>query len=117
MVDSFTLSDDGKTYTFERRAGLKFHDGTAVTGADCIASIARWVQKDTLGLEIAKRLDRMEAVDAATFRVVLKEPFPRVLEGLGRMTSDPLFVMPERLAKTPATTELKEIIVPARSSW
>src|SRR5476651_1879597 len=39
MVDSWTVSDDKRVYSFTLRDGLKFHDGQPVTSEDCIASI------------------------------------------------------------------------------
>ena len=39
MVDKWTVSDDKLTYTFTLRDGLKWHDGTPVRSADCIASL------------------------------------------------------------------------------
>src|SRR5947207_5308163 len=42
MVGRHSLSDDRKTYTFELRPGLKWHDNTPVTSADCVASLRRW---------------------------------------------------------------------------
>ncbi len=44
MVEKWGVSDDKKTYTFKLRDGLWWHDGTAVTAADCVASIRRWSQ-------------------------------------------------------------------------
>ncbi|WP_181147706.1 twin-arginine translocation signal domain-containing protein, partial [Ensifer aridi] len=44
MVSKWGVSDDKKTYTFELRDGLGWHDGTPVTAADCVASIRRWGQ-------------------------------------------------------------------------
>ena len=34
LAESYTISDDGQTYTFKLRDGLKFHNGRAVTAAD-----------------------------------------------------------------------------------
>ena len=42
MVEGYTLSDDKLAWTFRLREGLRFHDGTPVRGADCVASISRW---------------------------------------------------------------------------
>ena len=38
MVESHTVSDDGLTYKFTLRTGLKFHDGAPVTGEDVAAA-------------------------------------------------------------------------------
>ena len=42
MVDTWSVSDDGLTWTFKLRDGLEWHDGTPVTAEDCIASLKRW---------------------------------------------------------------------------
>lgn len=110
MVDTFTISADGKTYDFVLRPGLQFHDGAPVTSADVIASVNRWMGKDSLGLEISRRLDKIEATGGNSFRLVLKEPFGQLLNGFGRMTAYPLFIMPERIAKTPIGEKLPALI-------
>src|SRR6266581_7780056 len=38
MVQDWKVSADGLTYSFTLRDGLKWHDGQAVTSADCVAS-------------------------------------------------------------------------------
>ena len=49
MIDNYTVSDDGKTYTMTLRDGLMWHDGKPVTAKDCVASIKRWGSKDAMG--------------------------------------------------------------------
>lgn len=110
MVDTFELSADKKLYTFKLRDGLKFHDGAPVTSADVIASIERWGKKDALGILIADRTLAMKAVDAKTFSIELKEPFPLLLEGFAKVSSNVPFIMPERIAKTDANEQIKEVI-------
>ena len=110
MVDTYTISPDKKTYDFTLREGLTFHDGAPVTSADVIASINRWMGKDSLGQEIAQRLDTIEPTGDTSFRIVLTEPFGQLLNGLGRMTAYPLFIMPERIANTPIGEKLPELI-------
>jgi peptide/nickel transport system substrate-binding protein len=39
MVEKFARDEDGTTWHFELRDGLGWHDGTAVTARDCVASI------------------------------------------------------------------------------
>jgi peptide/nickel transport system substrate-binding protein len=40
MVESEEVTDDGLTWTFRLRPGLKFHDGEPVRSKDVVASIA-----------------------------------------------------------------------------
>ncbi len=42
LAKSWTISPDGKTYTFELHSGVTFHDGSALTSADVKASYDRY---------------------------------------------------------------------------
>jgi peptide/nickel transport system substrate-binding protein len=109
MVDSWQVSDDKLTWTFRLRDGLKFHDGQPVRAADAVASLKRWGQRnDSYGQPLLAAASAIEAVDDNQFRIVLKNRFP-VLEALGTTTSPTPFILPERLAKTDAFTQITEV--------
>ena len=98
MVDTWTMTDNGLTYTFTLRPGLKFHDGAPVTSRDVIASIKRWGARDLFGQKLMSYTKSLDAVSEATFTITLKEPFALVLDALAKPSSNVPFIMPERVA-------------------
>ena len=110
MVDRWTVSDDGKTYTFTLREGLKFHDGAPVTAEDCIASIRRWGARDSTGVKLLGFVAGFEPVDARTFRMVLKEPYGLVLDSLAKPGSSTPLIMPKRIAETDPAKQIDEFV-------
>lgn len=110
MVDSWTTSPDGLTWTFTLRDGLKWHDGADVTATDVVASLQRWFTRNALAGRLGRATASLEARDAKTFVLTLREPFGLVLETLGTTSSPGPFMMPARLAATPGTERIPEII-------
>lgn len=110
QMASWQVSEDGKTYTFALRDGLRWHDGSAVTSADCIASIKRWAEVDTMGQVLATIVSSMDIVDDRKFSVTLKQPSDLILQAFAKTSSRPAFMMPRRMAETPANQPTKENI-------
>lgn len=110
MVDKWTASEDGKTYTFVLRDGLKWHDGTPVTAEDCIVSIDRWSQLDKMGQLMRTMLESSKAIDAKTFTMTFKERTDLVLRALAKPSGVGPFMMPKRIAQTPPSEAIKESI-------
>lgn len=110
MVEKYELSGDKLTYTFTLRSGLKFHDGAPVTSADVIASLKRWGQNDGMGQKLLSYTKDLVAVNDTTFQLLLKEPYGLVLDSLAKPSSNVPFIMPKRMADTPATTQVPEEI-------
>ena len=110
MIGDYSVSADGLTYRFTLRDGLGFHDGQPVRGADCIASLRRWMMRDTFGQILAKSIDEMRGVNDRSFTIRLKEPFPLLLDGLGKVSSLTPFMMPERVAKTDPFKQITEAV-------
>src|SRR6185295_1111670 len=71
-----------------------------VTTRDVLASLKRWMVRDTMGQRINASLDSLEALDDRTFRFSLNKPFPKMLFALGKTGIPVCFIMPERVAKT-----------------
>lgn len=108
MVDIYEASEDGKTYTFTLRDGLKWHDGEPVTTADVIASIKRWGQRDRMGQSLMTIVSEMTAQDDKTFVVTLSEPSSIILDAFAKPSGVALFIMPERVANTPISEAITD---------
>ncbi|RWA95932.1 MAG: ABC transporter substrate-binding protein [Mesorhizobium sp.] len=106
MVGNWGVSDDKKTYTFELRDGLGWHDGSPVTAADCVASIRRWGQVAAGGQLLMERAQDISMKDDKTFTIVLKEPLGLLTEILGRYSAPDLYIMREKDANLPATEQV-----------
>jgi peptide/nickel transport system substrate-binding protein len=109
MAD-WKVSDDKLTYTFTLRDGLKWHDGTPVTAEDCVASLKRWGKSDNMGQKLMDFTASIEPIDAKSFALKLKEPYGLVLDSIGKPSSYVPFMMPKRMAETPAGQQMKEQI-------
>lgn len=110
MAEGETVDDDGRTWSIRLREGLWFHDGTPVLGRDCVASLARWMKRDSFGQSIGALLDAMDAPDDRTVRLRLKRPFPPLLKALAKTQPSPTVIMPERIARTDPFTQITEVV-------
>ncbi len=49
MVQGHVIEDDGLTWRLTLRPGLRFHDDTPVLARDVVASLNRWMSRDSFG--------------------------------------------------------------------
>ncbi len=110
MCEGHEVDAAFKTWTFRLRPGLKFHDGAPVLSRDVIASLKRWMVRDTMGQQIAARLDALEAPDDRSFRFRLNRPFPKLLFAIGKSNAPVALIMPERIAKTDPFQVISEFV-------
>jgi peptide/nickel transport system substrate-binding protein len=110
QMAEYKISDDKLTYTFTLRDGLKWHDGTPVTAEDCVASLKRWGKVDGMGQKLMDFTASIEATDDKTITLKLKQPYGLVLDSIGKPSSIVPFMMPKRLAETPADKPVPELI-------
>ena len=69
------ISADGKIYTIKLRSGIKFHDNTDMTSEDVVASLHRWEKIASRGKQVAGFITAIEAVDPATVKITLTQPY------------------------------------------
>ena len=110
QMAEWTISEDKLTYVFTLRDGLKFHDGSDVTAEDVVPSLKRWGSRDGAGKFLMAATADIVATDAKTVTWTLKEEFPLLLQILSKPSSVPAFIMPARLAATPGTEQITEVI-------
>jgi peptide/nickel transport system substrate-binding protein len=110
MLAGHTLDADQKVWTLTLRDGLLFHDGTPVLGRDVVASLKRWASKDAFGQALMAATDDLSAPTDKQIVFRLNRPFPLLPQALAKPTNQMAAIMPERLAKTPPTTLLNEMV-------
>ena len=83
LAQSYTISDDGKTYTFMLRADAKFQDGTPVTADDVVFTIAK-TQDVAIKSPARANWDGVTVtkVDDRTVQFVLKSPYAPFIENM-----------------------------------
>ena len=110
MAEGHEVDAEFKTWTFKLRPGLRFHDGAPVLARDAVASLERWMVRDTMGQIIKKQLDAIEALDDRSLRIRMNKPFPKMLFALGKSNPPMAEIMPERIAKTDPFKMISEYI-------
>lgn len=100
LAESWTVADDGKTYTFKLRQGVKFHDGTDFNADAVVYNFERWMDRDH-PYHVADTflyygdmfggfkgddghvIDSVTALDPYTVEFKLKTPLAPFLQNLG----------------------------------
>jgi peptide/nickel transport system substrate-binding protein len=105
MVAGDETDADGLIWRLTLRDGLMFHDGVPVRAQDCVASILRSGKRATTVQTLMAFTDEVKALDDKRIEFRLKKRFP-----LLRFALNDVFIMPERIAKTDAFTQISEYI-------
>ena len=90
LAKDWTISADGKSYTFHLRSGVVFHNGAPLTAADAVWSLKRYFDKklhwrcysDLRGIA---HVQSVTAPDAMTVQVVLDRAAPLFLKMISRV--------------------------------
>jgi peptide/nickel transport system substrate-binding protein len=116
IAEAHEVSPDGRTWRIRLREGLRFHDGEPVRAADCAASLARWSRRNPFGQILAERAHEWRQADDRMLEIRLKRPFALLRDALAKPDANLPFIMPERLARADANTQVGEVVAAARSA-
>ncbi|UUX50326.1 ABC transporter substrate-binding protein [Nisaea acidiphila] len=95
LAKSWSVSENGLTYTFKLQDGVAFHDGTGFDSADVLFSLNRAMAEDSTNAQkgLFEPIEKVEAPDATTVVITLKRPTGHFLFNLG--WGDAVIVAPE----------------------
>jgi len=86
LAKSWTVSEDGLTYTFELVTGARFHNGDEVTAEDVVFSLERIMTiGEGYGYLFATSVESIKALEKYQVQFTLKQPFGPFLGALVRL--------------------------------
>lgn len=94
LAESWQESEDGKTYEFKLRQGLKFHNGDAVTTEDVKFSFERY--KGASAKLLQDYVAQVEIIDPQVVRFHLKTPWPDFMTVYGTTASAAGIIVPKK---------------------
>ncbi|HEX5326348.1 MAG TPA: ABC transporter substrate-binding protein [Acetobacteraceae bacterium] len=94
LASSWTISPDGKTYTFKLRQGVKWSDGQPFTSKDVAFTLTQFGKLNTYLSKLMPVVDSVTTPDDATVVVTLKKP---VTAALDLFDKENFALMPEHI--------------------
>lgn len=82
LAESYTITNEGKTYNIKLRKGVRFSDGSEMQADDVRSSMLRWFELNAAGAGMAESLEGVDIVDNYTIAVKFKvknAPFISIL--------------------------------------
>ncbi|SIS57202.1 peptide/nickel transport system substrate-binding protein [Roseivivax lentus] len=97
LAESWEIGEDGTTYTFTLREGVRFHDGTAMDAEDVKFSLDRARAEDSVNAQKAlfEGISEVTVVDPRTVEVRLSQPDGNFLFNMA--WGDAVIVAPESI--------------------
>jgi peptide/nickel transport system substrate-binding protein len=98
LAESWTISEDGLTYTFKLHQGVMFHNGREVVAADVKYSLERLVDPATAAPS-ASELASMESVEAPDNYTVVLKVKARDASMLANLAGSSCIIMPKEVVE------------------
>ncbi len=116
QAETYKISDDGLTYTFTLRDGLKWSDGTELTADDFVYSWNRAVDPETAA-DYANMFESIKGYDTATLPATSEDRAPLAVKAIDAKTLEVTLIAPTpfflEICAFPALFPVKKDIVEA----
>jgi len=89
MAESYSISDDGLTYSFTLKKGIKFHNGVEVKAEDVVFTIEQASKSDYIGTTVSN-FESAKATGDYTLEVKLTAPYASFFENVTQ-----LYILPK----------------------
>jgi peptide/nickel transport system substrate-binding protein len=96
IAESWTVSPDGKEYSFKLRPDAKFSDGTPVTAADVEFSLKRAAGEKSEWGRFFRPITTYQVVDDHTIVMKLEKPFTPIINNLAMFSAS---ILPAKLVE------------------
>lgn len=106
LAERWSVSEDGRTYTFHLRPRVTFHDGHPLSADDVIATFEKLMDPDTRAVSMRAyfaELESVEKIDTFTVRLRWKQPYFMALDVL-----DDLPILPAHVLRTMTGQQFNE---------
>jgi len=110
MVAGHQTENDFTLWHLTLRDGLRFHDNTPVLARDVVASLKRWGAADPAGRALFAVVAELSAASDKVVTFRMRQPYRLLPDVLGKISPSMPCIMPERLASTPATKAVTEVV-------
>jgi peptide/nickel transport system substrate-binding protein len=100
LAESWSVSEDGLTFTFKVRRGVRWHDGRPFSGKDVVATIEKILDPKVRAMHLRNQFELLESVRTAPgddFTVVAnyREPYFLALRSLATLPIYPKHLLDE----------------------
>lgn len=95
LAERWEISDDGLTYTFYLRKGVRFHDGVEFTAEDIQFTIDEIINSKNNSPHRSRfaLIKKIDVVDRHILKIILSNPFPTFLYNLAQVEIAPKHIL------------------------